>query len=148
MSWLDLIWAAAVAVLTLGAIGGSLAWAVGLKGYWAVAVAPAFALTLIGGTAIVAPWLGLSWSLVPVLILTALIAAALWFVRRITRRARSGEPSGRRPFDFWLLLGLAIAAELTRGHGGKLELVSTGAEGTSFAIRLPKTLSQLDAAAE
>ncbi|MCB1297499.1 MAG: hypothetical protein KDB08_00765 [Microthrixaceae bacterium] len=110
MSWLDLIWAAAVAVLTLGAIGGSLAWAVGLKGYWAVAVAPAFALTLIGGTAIVAPWLGLSWSLVPVLILTALIAAALWFVRRITRRARSGEPSGRRPFDFWLLLGLAIAA--------------------------------------
>jgi signal transduction histidine kinase len=45
-------------------------------------------------------------------------------------------------------LGLAIAAELTRGHGGKLELVSTGPEGTSFAIRLPKTLSQLDAAAE
>ena len=68
MSWLDLIWAAAVAVLTLGVIGGSLAWAVGLRGFWAVAAAPAFGLTLIGGTAIVAPWLGLSWSLVPVLI--------------------------------------------------------------------------------
>lgn len=43
-------------------------------------------------------------------------------------------------------LGLAIAAELTRGHGGRLDLVSTGPEGTAFAIRLPKTLSQLDPA--
>lgn len=44
-------------------------------------------------------------------------------------------------------LGLAIAAELTRGHGGRLDLVATGPEGTTFAIRLPKTLSQLDPAA-
>ena len=35
-------------------------------------------------------------------------------------------------------LGLAIAAELVRGHGGALSLVSTGAEGTVFAISLPK----------
>ncbi|MFP4044182.1 MAG: sensor histidine kinase [Rhodosalinus sp.] len=35
-------------------------------------------------------------------------------------------------------LGLAIAAELVRGHGGTLTLTGTGAEGTSFAIRLPK----------
>lgn len=41
-------------------------------------------------------------------------------------------------------LGLAIAAELVRGHGGRLELLSTGPEGTSFAIRLPRTLSGLD----
>lgn len=45
-------------------------------------------------------------------------------------------------------LGLAIAAELVRGHGGRLELLETGETGTSFAIRLPKTLAQLDAAAE
>ena len=45
-------------------------------------------------------------------------------------------------------LGLAIAAELTRGHGGRLDLVDSGPEGTTFVIRLPKTLSQLDAAAE
>lgn len=45
-------------------------------------------------------------------------------------------------------LGLAIAAELTRGHGGRLDLLATGDTGTSFAIRLPKTLSQLEAAAE
>jgi signal transduction histidine kinase len=35
-------------------------------------------------------------------------------------------------------LGLAIAAELVRGHGGRLELARSDAEGTEFAIRLPK----------
>jgi signal transduction histidine kinase len=38
-------------------------------------------------------------------------------------------------------LGLAIAAELVRGHGGRLELVRTGAEGTEFAIHLPRGMS-------
>jgi signal transduction histidine kinase len=45
-------------------------------------------------------------------------------------------------------LGLAIASELIRGHGGRLDLLWTGPEGTAFAIRLPKTLAQLEAAAE
>lgn len=35
-------------------------------------------------------------------------------------------------------LGLAIASELVRGHGGTLELVETGATGTVFRIILPK----------
>jgi signal transduction histidine kinase len=34
-------------------------------------------------------------------------------------------------------LGLAIAAELVRGHGGRLELCRSDAEGTEFRIRLP-----------
>ncbi len=37
-------------------------------------------------------------------------------------------------------LGLAIAAELIRGHGGALTLAETGEQGTSFAIELPKTV--------
>ena len=45
-------------------------------------------------------------------------------------------------------LGLAISAELVRGHGGCLELLETGAEGTAFRIRLPKSLVQIDSAAE
>lgn len=36
-------------------------------------------------------------------------------------------------------LGLAIAAELTRVHGGRLELVSTGRTGTLFRICIPDT---------
>jgi signal transduction histidine kinase len=45
-------------------------------------------------------------------------------------------------------LGLAIAAELVRGHGGRLELLYTGPEGTGFAVRLPKQVTALGAAAE
>jgi signal transduction histidine kinase len=45
-------------------------------------------------------------------------------------------------------LGLVIAAELVRGHGGRLELVRTGPEGTVFALRLPKAYAALDEAAE
>ncbi len=34
-------------------------------------------------------------------------------------------------------LGMAIAAELVRGHGGKLELLESTAQGTTFQITLP-----------
>ncbi len=36
-------------------------------------------------------------------------------------------------------LGLAIAQDLVKGHGGTLELAKTDASGTEFEIRLPKT---------
>ena len=45
-------------------------------------------------------------------------------------------------------LGLAIASELVRGHGGRIELESTGDGGTTFAIVLPKSVVNLDRAAE
>ncbi len=43
-------------------------------------------------------------------------------------------------------LGLTIAHELVRGHGGTLTLVETGPEGTRFEIRLPRAVVGLDAA--
>jgi signal transduction histidine kinase len=45
-------------------------------------------------------------------------------------------------------LGLAIAAELVRGHGGRLELARSDATGTVFAIILPKSAERLADAAE
>ncbi|MFT6454287.1 MAG: signal transduction histidine kinase [Yoonia sp.] len=45
-------------------------------------------------------------------------------------------------------LGLVIAADLVRGHGGRLELLNTGTEGTSFVIQLPKADLALAPAAE
>lgn len=45
-------------------------------------------------------------------------------------------------------LGLAIAAELVRGHGGRLELQRSDENGTEFVIRLPKMISVPDAAPE
>ncbi len=44
----------------------------------------------------------------------------------------SGRPEGSG-------LGLAIARELTRAHGGDLELADTGPRGTTFELRLPLT---------
>ncbi|MDX2482590.1 MAG: HAMP domain-containing sensor histidine kinase [Pseudodonghicola sp.] len=44
-------------------------------------------------------------------------------------------------------LGLAISAELMRGHGGTLELARSGPEGTVFAIRLPRSMSALEMSA-
>ncbi len=45
-------------------------------------------------------------------------------------------------------LGLVIAADLVRGHGGRLELKSTDAQGTTFLIQLPKEDLALAPAAE
>jgi len=45
-------------------------------------------------------------------------------------------------------LGLAISAELIRGHGGRLDLLSTGPEGTVFMVCLPKSVVALEDAAE
>jgi signal transduction histidine kinase len=45
-------------------------------------------------------------------------------------------------------LGLAIAAELVRGHGGTLRLDKTGEDGTVFIIELPKSIVTEDQAAE
>ena len=45
-------------------------------------------------------------------------------------------------------LGLVIASELVRGHGGDLKLKETGPDGTVFSISLPKTVIGQDQAAE
>ena len=34
-------------------------------------------------------------------------------------------------------LGLAVARDLARGHGGELELLRTGPEGATFRLSLP-----------
>ena len=41
-------------------------------------------------------------------------------------------------------LGLPIAAELVRGHGGRLDLERTGPDGTSFTVTLPKSTVRFD----
>lgn len=46
-------------------------------------------------------------------------------------------------------LGLVIASELVKGHGGSLELLKTDAEGTDFVITLPKAaVVELETAAQ
>lgn len=112
MTWFDLS-AAALTLLALTAlVGGGVAWAVGLRGFWIPAAAPAFTLTVIAGAAIVAPWVSVGWSVVPVLALAAFIAVPAGLIRRVLRR-RANEPSRSpvivRRLDVWLLVAIVLA---------------------------------------
>lgn len=111
MTALDLLCATGTAVLLLLVLGLPLAWAVGLRGYWFLAAAPAFALTMIAGTSVVAPWLGLGWSILPVVIVTVVIGAIIYITRRLwTKRAdRVETPRERSRADMWLIGALVVA---------------------------------------
>ena len=82
MTWLSFALAVGAAIAVLGVVGGALSWSLGLRGLWAVAAAPAFALTSIALASIVAPVVGLSWSLLPVLFVTVVLGLSLFLVRR------------------------------------------------------------------
>jgi len=79
-----------------------------------------------------------------------------WFIR--VGDTGPGLPQKAREFLFTPLqggarkggfgLGLAISAELVRGHGGRLELVRSDEEGTEFIIRLPRGSVQVETAAQ
>ncbi|KAA9111230.1 DUF6541 family protein [Microbacterium rhizomatis] len=100
MTWLPFVLSALVAIGVLAVVGGSLSWAAGLRGFWAVAAAPAFAVTVVAIASIVAPWVGLGWSVLPVLIVAVVLGAVVFFIRR--RWVRRPELA-RRPFDGWLV---------------------------------------------
>lgn len=112
MTFLDIVWPVCTVLAVLWGLGGILSGAVGLRGLWAVGAAPGFALTIIGGTAVVAGWTGVPWSILPVAGMTAIIAGAIYLVRRAVGRRRMGRPARlprRRP-DWWLIAVLAAAA--------------------------------------
>ncbi|GAD35613.1 hypothetical protein MTS1_03459 [Microbacterium sp. TS-1] len=94
MSFLALIPPVLAGLFVLWAVGGFLSWSVGLRGFWAVAAAPAFATTLISGTAVVASWVGVPFSVLPVVVMTGIVGAAIVASRRMLRaRAADVRPS-------------------------------------------------------
>ncbi|MCR2764611.1 hypothetical protein NQ152_13955 [Microbacterium sp. zg.B48] len=111
MQWFAFMWAAVATLLLLGVIGVPLARIIGLRGFAAIAIAPAFAVTVVGLAAVVAPWIGLRWSVLPVLLVAIVLGGALFAVRYATRRWEPAR-APRRPFDAWLLLAVVVAAAL------------------------------------
>lgn len=109
MTLLDLVWPVCVTVVILWGIGGALAVAVGLRGLWAVGAAPAFALTIIGGTAVIAGWVGMPWSLLPVAGMTAIVGGAIALIRSRVARGNPAARAPRRRTDWWLVAALAAA---------------------------------------
>ncbi len=110
MTWLDLIGAVGVLLAITAVIGGSVAWVVGLRGLWLIAAAPAFFATITAGAAVVAPWMGLGWSLLPVVIVTVLIGGVSAAFRVVIGRRRPRTPVPPRRFDIWVLIALALPA--------------------------------------
>lgn len=110
VSGLELFSAIAAGAALLAVLGVPLALAVGLRGFWIAGAAPAFAVTMIAGTAIIAPWLGLSWSLIPVLIVTLVVGVVIGIARRrIGRRGDSTTAARRSRFDPWVTGSLIVA---------------------------------------
>lgn len=111
MQWFTFTWAVLATLLLLAVVGLPLARIVGLRGFAAIATAPAFAVTVIGIAAVVAPWVGLSWSVLPVLLVAVILGGVLFALRRATRRLQPAR-AARRPFDGWLLFALLSSAAL------------------------------------
>ncbi|MBN9178519.1 MAG: hypothetical protein J0I43_14295 [Microbacterium sp.] len=107
MTFVPLLPPVLTAIALLWGLGGFLSWAVGLRGYWAVAAAPAFAVTLAAGTAVVGSWLHIPWSVIPVIAMTGTVGLAIFLLRR----GMPGNPGvARRRGSPWLPASLAVAA--------------------------------------
>ena len=100
MTFVPLLLPALVAVAVLWGVGGFLSWAVGLRGVWALAAAPAFALTLVAGTAVVASWLKVPWSILPVAVLTLVVGMLIRWARHLWGGA---SPSAERMSGSWVV---------------------------------------------
>jgi hypothetical protein len=116
MTWVDLALAVGTIIAVTAVLGGGVAWSVGLRGLWASAAAPAFTLTIVAGSAIVAPWLGLRWSILPPVLVAGVIAGGAWAVRAISARvsgtSRVIAAAARPSRDYWAAAAVALGALL------------------------------------
>ncbi|RAX17288.1 hypothetical protein DC347_08935 [Pseudarthrobacter sp. AG30] len=83
MSWFSVLPTALACLLLLFAPGTLLIVALGLRNPAFLAVAPLLTVSVASVSAIVAPYLGIGWSLLPVGAATVLLAAVLFAIRRI-----------------------------------------------------------------
>lgn len=114
MSWFSVIPMAAVCAALLFLPGTLLILALGLRNLAFIAVAPLLTVTIVAVTAIVVPYMGLSWSILPVAVASLALAAVLLTVRKIGGRhlhqpRHSAGGTGRR-MPLLAAAGFAIGA--------------------------------------
>ncbi|WP_022888301.1 DUF6541 family protein [Agromyces italicus] len=114
MTWFEFIPVFATVVALLIGIGAPIAGAVGLRGIAFIGVAIGSSVASIGLSSVIAPWIGLSWTVFAPLGFSILVALALLLLRR--RLTIAPRPGGRnewgRPFLaqlFGVLLGSTLA---------------------------------------
>lgn len=109
MSWwstLPLLVAALAIIFVPGVLIG---WASGIRDFGLVAIAPALTVSVVSVAAIVAPMLGLTWSLAAVLAATLVVAAVALIVSRVSSRS---APEPKPPSAGWGLPISELAAVL------------------------------------
>ncbi len=79
---LELLLPVALTIAVLTALGTPIAYALGLRGLWAAALTPVFALSAIVTASLVAPVVGINWSILPAAVIALAMALVLFLVRR------------------------------------------------------------------
>ncbi|OUZ12371.1 hypothetical protein BHE97_01200 [Aeromicrobium sp. PE09-221] len=104
LDWIMLGPAVIVAAALLVLPGATLAAVLGVRGFGILAAGVPISVTVVAGSAILAPWVGLRWSLVPVGLTWAALLLVAWALHRLVRRLRAFErpPAWRRrPASPW-----------------------------------------------
>jgi len=111
--WFSLIPAVLYAIVLLVVPGLGIAWLAGFRGYGLVGGAAGAAFGVVAVASLVAPFVGLQWSILPVLIvavaLTALMAGVVG-IRRRTREPHVVLRGGVKPVQAWLAAGATAVA--------------------------------------
>ncbi|WP_346427025.1 DUF6541 family protein [Microbacterium sp. Gd 4-13] len=129
--WIDLLAAfCVVGILVLGP-GYLTAWALGLRGLWRWGAAAPAGVTIVSTAAVVMPILGVTWSVVPVLIVGAVFAACafalrLSFWRRAPRASDSSVGVAKTlPAVVLLVAGIVMGAQLLLTIGSPSNISQT-----------------------
>ncbi|HEY7718916.1 MAG TPA: DUF6541 family protein [Pedococcus sp.] len=126
-AWAGAAPSVAAALLALLLPGLAVAWAAGLRGTALWGLATPLSVSVVALSAVVAPWLGLRWGPVPVLLGTVAALPAALLVRRLAGGVGPREPRGVR-----------VAAAVAAGVGSAAGALAV-ARGIGDPDRWPQT---------
>ncbi|WP_293782478.1 DUF6541 family protein [uncultured Aeromicrobium sp.] len=111
LDWIALTPSVVVAAALLVIPGATLVTALGMRGFGILATGVPVSVTVISGSAIVAPWVGLEWGLIPVAAVWLVLFVMALAVRRIVRNLPAFAASRQRPAP----IGPSLAALVLGG---------------------------------
>jgi len=131
VQWLSFTVPLGTALLLLTLPGLVVALIIRLRGLWLAAATPAISLGILAPATIIAPWLSLPWSIVPVLIVAAFYCLIAVVLRRVLRRYERPERTllGNARSRRSTLLGFALGCVLLLGF-------------LIYVLRTPEAFSQ------
>jgi len=129
-SWFEAAPAFLAALLTITIPGGIVVAVLRLRGLVAVCLAPAISVSIVGVSAIVAPWIHLRWGWPVVLLGTAVTAVAAYLARRFIEPLRAVQPApGRGTVAagvVGVIVGLGITTAVLTGAASNPEQFTQG----------------------